>query len=478
MASYHFFLQKRPSRNKKFDVYLHINVAGERKKMKTGVQVASIDHFNIDTTTDTWIRKSVHNSAALNEKLAVFLEKAKKAYDDVESKGEVTVGSVTKAMKSEKVSPSFMKFAKEQTQMIYDTGGFRNWKKHNSLMNKLDAFRKKYKMSDIRIEDLSYDFLTKFETFLLSCKNERLPERTLNVNTVEVHLTVMRALINKAIRADLMDASRSPFVKFRIKHLGTMKNKLIPSEIDKISELELEQGSLLWHCKNYFLFSFYCAGIRAGDLIQLRWRNITPDDRLEYQMGKTHKDRNLKLVPQALKIISYYRTGNEKPDDYIFPLLKNDAPYAKYVTLAEQDTMDPNLRKKHYADISSKNAEINKYLKKIATLAGIDKKLTMHISRHSFAHIAQDAGIESASVKNLLGHSKLSVTEKYMGSFDMKKSDKDLHTLFQHKGVTTDPVSDSGDVELIKEKAAELMSGLSPEEIMEVLGRLTDKKKS
>lgn len=59
--------------------------------------------------------------------------------------------------------------------------------------------------------------------------------------------------------------------------------------MERIIALELEEGSLIWHCKNYFLFSYYCAGIRAADLIQLRWRNVTENGRLHYQMGKTTK---------------------------------------------------------------------------------------------------------------------------------------------------------------------------------------------
>lgn len=107
--------------------------------------------------------------------------------------------------------------------------------------------------------------------------------------------------------------------------------------MERIINLELEEGSLIWHCKNYFLFSYYCAGIRAADLIQLRWGNVTGAGRLHYQMGKNHKERDLLLVEQAVDILKHYHREDAKPTDYIFPLLSNEAEYTTYITQADKD---------------------------------------------------------------------------------------------------------------------------------------------
>ena len=84
-------------------------------------------------------------------------------------------------------------------------------------------------------------------------------------------------------------------------------------EIKTIEELDLPENSLTWHIKNMFLFSFYCAGIRASDLLQLKWESIV-NGRLIYQMHKTGKVHSLKLVEKALKILEYY--GPDEPDEY------------------------------------------------------------------------------------------------------------------------------------------------------------------
>ncbi len=361
-----------------------------------------------------------------------------------------------------------MAFARERAQMIYDNGGWRNWRKYCGLINKLDAFRKKRRMADITIDDLTVDLLTRFDNFLHKWENEREPGKLLHPNTIEVQFNILRTLVHRAIEVGIMEASKDPFLVFKYKGVKTTKEKLSDTEMERIIALELEDGSLIWHCKNYFLFSYYCAGIRAADLIQLRWRNVTENGRLHYQMGKNHKDRDLVLVEQALEILCHYHREDVKPDDYIFPLLDNEAPYAKFITQADKDRMKPELRHQLYQHISAKNALINKYLKKIAEKAEITTHLTMHISRHAFAHIAQESGAESSAIKNILGHSNLATTERYMGSFDTTKTDNTLRSLFKKKKVGADGLTDEERVQ----QAVELLKGMPPEQIMAVISAI------
>ena len=447
-----------------------ITVAGKRSKKKTGIQVLHIDDFNPKCRGNNWIRAGVSDSKALNERLRLMLVEANEKFNDLESDGEVTATGVRNALNVEKVSPSFLEFARERAQMIYDNGGWRNWRKYCGLINKLDSFRKKIRKKDIKVEDLTVDFLTKFDNFLHKWENEREPGKLLHPNTIEVQFNILKTLVHRAIEVGIMNASKDPFIVFKYKGVKTVKDKLTGNEIDRIISLELDPGSLIWHCKNYFLFSFYCAGIRAADLIQLRWHNITEDGRLHYQMGKNHKDRNILLVEKALEILSYYHNDKVKPDDYIFPLLSKDAPYAKFITQADKDRMQPDMRHSLYKAVSARNALINKYLKKIANLAEITTNLSMHISRHSFAHIAQEAGTESSAIKEILGHSNLATTERYMGNFDTSRTDATLRNLFSDKSSGESEVNDN---ELSKkEMAIKLLSELDAMDFVDVINSI------
>ena len=470
MATFRFELNGRPTKNKTYVVYLRVTVGGKRKLIKTMVEIARPSDFNAKCKGENWVRGGVRDAKVLNAQLADILAKAKETYKELDKEGEVTTVALAKEMNTEVVSPSFMEFARERAQMIYDNGGWRNWRKYCGLINKLDAFRKKRRMADIAVADMTVELLTRFDNFLHKWENEREPGKLLHPNTIEVQFNILRTLVHRAIEVGIMEASRDPFLVFKYKGVKTVKEKLDDSEMERIINLELEEGSLIWHCKNYFLFSYYCAGIRAADLIQLRWGNVTGSGRLHYQMGKNHKERDLLLVEQAMEILSHYHREDAKATDYIFPLLSNDAEYAGYVTQADKDRMKPELRHKMYQDISSKNALINKYLKKIAEKAEIAKPLSMHISRHSFAHIAQEAGAESSAIKNILGHSNLATTERYMGSFDTSKIDETLRNVCAKKQSSAKGTEETTASK--EEQAIELLKGMTPEQIMAVISAI------
>ena len=228
-----------------------------------------------------------------------------------------------------------------------------------------------------------------------------------------------------------MPYGEDPFLPYRFHWITTTKDKLDEDEINRLMALDLQEGSLLWHVRNCFIFSFYCAGIRAGDILQLRWRNVE-GNRLAYRMGKNHKERNLILVPQATAILDKYRNMLRQvvPDNYVFPFLDNTKPYAKAVTQEQKDTMSVKLKEALFQDITIQNALLNKYLGKLAEMAKIDKHISFHVSRHSFAKLAKDKGTNSAVVQGLLAHSSLKTTENYMGQFDTTVEDEAMEKIF------------------------------------------------
>lgn len=212
-------------------------------------------------------------------------------------------------MNTEVLSPSFIAIAKERTPMVYD-GGFRDWRKYNGLLNKLEAFRKR-RMHDITIADLIPALLEKFDNFHHKWENQREEVKLLHPNTIQIQFNIFRTIVNKAVELGLLNASKNPFLVFKYKGVKTVKEKLEQEELDRIIDLALEEETLLWHCRNYFLFSYYCVGIRGGDLIPLHWRNVTIG-RLIYQMGKNQKERALILVEPAINNLIFIEKKTQK----------------------------------------------------------------------------------------------------------------------------------------------------------------------
>lgn len=461
-TSFRLELNNNPTRNKKYTILLCITIDGKRKRIKTPIEVKSKNDFNSKCSGDNWIRKNVAESKQWNETLHNFIEEARKKYKELDEKKEVvTSEKVASAIQNKNQSESFLKFAEEQTQRMLDAGHIGSWKNYNGFVNKLKAFQKG---RDLLFAEIDSDYIGNFEAFLHKLHNDRHPERLLHPNTIHGVLKLFRAMIYDACDSKKMPIGNNPFLNIELKRQDTTKEKLNEAEIMALEALELEEGKLLNNTRNAFLFSFYCAGIRCGDLLQLRWCNIS-GGRLNYRMWKTNKERDLVLVEQAENILKQYRKESSKPTDYVFPFLDNYKPYAAYTTKEDRDTMPVELKRVLLADISAKNALLNKELRKLAEKAGISKKLSMHISRHSFAKRAKDEGTDNSAIMSMMAHSSLAITEKYMGNFDTSATDEALRKIF-HK---------QNKKEQLLNKAMELLRALDEEELASVLVELEGK---
>lgn len=458
MVTFSKELNHRPNRQGLFVVFLRITQNRKIKRVKSSVAIRQRDW----NSNKQEVRSSNPDHKILNERLNCELEKFKAAYWGLTTTGEVSTDSIIQKANAVDVSSSFLEYVKKRTDEIFNAGQYRNYKKYNGFYNKLVLFQtKRGKVVDVTFKDVTVAYVAGFHTFLQSLPNERNPKKMLHPNTIEVVLNIFKTVVKRAVEIDKVIAySENPFLTYKYHGVKTAKEKLDEHELKAIMGLDLQQGSLTWHCRNYFMFSFYCAGIRAGDLIQLRWCNISTDgNRINYQMGKNHKDRDLMLVPQAKDILALYSGKDNNPTDYIFPLLDNNASWAQAVTQAEKDIMSPAEKVKLFKKISSKNALINKELKKIGKAAGLTKNLSFHISRHSFARLAKERGIDNNNVKSLLAHSSLKITESYMGNFDTSSNDKALISVFE-----SPQESSMSLVEQLKD--------LSPEELADIINQL------
>lgn len=459
-TTFNFELASKPNKTGKYPIFLRITQNRKPVRIKTSVELEHKSDWNPKRKE---VRLSEPNAIKWNAILANELEAAKDKYRELKETSTATSLKIKEKIKSGETSNSFLQYARHRTQELYDNGNIRNYKKYNGFCNKLEKYQTDSHgvVRDLLFSEIDTSFLAKFETYLHTLRNEREPEKVLHVNTIQVCFNVFRAILRRAIEVDnMMPMEKNPFLTFKIKGVKTEKEKLDADEIDRIKNLDLPQGSLIWNCRNYFLFSFYCAGIRVGDFIQLRWVNISNDGRIHYQMGKNHKVRDLILVEPAKQILEFYSHPKVKPTDYIFPILDPNADYAKAITQEEKDVLPSDVKEILFAQIGAKTALINKTLKKIASLAGIEKKLSFHISRHSFAKAAKQKGIDNAKVKDLLAHHSLKTTEGYMGNFDTAENDAALSSIFEEKP--------SVDIDIL---VAQLKS-LSKKQLKEVLKRV------
>ena len=456
-TTFNFELNNKPNKEGKYIVMLRITQNRKLKRIKTCVELNRKSDWNRKRQE---VRQSEPNYQIWNDRLNKELERAKEQYQELKDTGTVTPDKIKDGLLAAERPVSFLQYAKKRTEEIYNMGNIRNWKKYRTFCNKLELFLtdEKGKVKDLTFPELTPALISQFYSFLRTLPNERHPDKVLHPNTVQTNLNIFRTLIKRAIEVDrLMKMDNNPFLTFKYKGVRTEKEKLNKQEIESIKKLELQKDSRIWHCRNYFLFSYYCAGIRISDLMQLRWNNISSDNRISYQMGKNHKTKDLKLPAQALEILQLYKKEDTKPTDYLFPILNNEEEWAKAMTQAEIDVLPPKMKEQMYNQISSKNAIINKELKKIAKQVEINKPVSLHIARHSFAKVAKEEGIETDTLQKMLGHEREETTKRYMGELDSSEYDSALEKIFEKKEQTDN------------DKLIEQLKRLTPEELKKVI---------
>ena len=426
--SFNLELQTRPTKQGTYPVWIRITENRKHRRIKTSIELNRLSDWNPKGKPDSKIRKSEEHYQQWNECLEKELGAVKDLCNAESNKG-LSISSLAQTIKEGEKSESFIKFLNERIEDCKHTASVSTYRNYKTAVRKVEDYIKTQGLDDISFKEIDLAFINKFSTYLGGLENSRTKQQQmLKKSSISKTLRILRTLVLIAVAEGHIE--KSPFGKgqgkFRIKaDAGSKKEKLTAEEIDKIMELELEQGSWIWHTRNAFLFSFCCAGIRAGDLLQLRWENVEAGD-LSYQMDKNGKIRNYSLEPEAEAILDYYRADGQKASDYIFPFLNSDAEWA-IKSYKGTETMTEELKRQLFNQVSSKNVTLNKNLKKIAELAGIDKKVTFHTSRHSFANLAMKSNLPPSMTQKLLGHSSVKTTEIYMGNFSSPEASEAIH---------------------------------------------------
>lgn len=356
------------------------------------------------------VKKSHPNSTRLNNFLLKKLSEATDSALEVESKkSHVSAKAVRNKIKPDTAATFF-----PQAQSFLDA--LKNSGKYNQYTSdkpRIAHFKEFLKGEDIAFSDLTAGILERFVVYLKSSYKPKRGKARIGDRTIANHLVTIRSVFAHAQKQGVVTKAQSPFGEGRIniKFPDSVKVGLAPEEIKALEDVDLTDPAHN-HARNLWLFSFYFAGIRVSDVLRMRWTDIQ-NNRLQYTMGKNNKVVSLKIPDKAEKIIDQYKLFRENKDDLIFPDLKGCNFEDKFKT---QRT------------IAFRTSAIDKCLRlHVAPKAEIEKKLTMHIARHSFAQNA--TSIDVRTLQMLFRHTKLETTEGYMGQFLHKTADDALDSV-------------------------------------------------
>ena len=258
--------------------------------------------------------------------------------------------------------------------------------------NKLGTYRRyatalhKFKVftsGKLLIQEVIYSLLKQYENHLISHhKNTR--------DTVSANLSVIRTIINEAIKHDLYKG-RNPFDLLKLKYTDNTKEKLTLDELQRFIHAPIPNIPSVQIAKDFFYACFLAEGTRAGDMIGMK-KEYLQHGCLVFAQQKTGAKMVIPVVPELMEILNRYQTVEGK---YFFPFL-NKEPIVNEII------------------IGNKLSYINKYIKEVCKYAGILKKVSSHVARHTYTDIAlQVSGGNIYQVQQSLGHSSVKTTEIY-----------------------------------------------------------------
>lgn len=260
-----------------------------------------------------------------------------------------------------------------------------------SLKHTKDFLQWKYKVSDIDIEKIDHAFITEYEFYLRT-------ERKCANNTAVKYIKNFHKIINICLANGWL--TKDPFANYKAKVKEVVREFLTEQEIQSLMEKEFVSERLEL-VRDIFVFSCF-TGLAYIDVKQLTQDNIVlgidGDKWINKNRQKTDTNSKIPLLPTAQYILDKYENHPVcVSEDKLLPIFSNQ--------------------------------KMNAYLKEIATVCGINKELTFHIARHTFATtVTLSNGVPIETVSKMLGHTNLKTTQHYAKILD-KKISEDMQIL-------------------------------------------------
>lgn len=299
-------------------------------------------------------------------------------------------------------SHSFIEFYQKTVDEMVLKDKIRTAKTNQTYIEKLKQFQ-----SSISFNDLSPQWAKDYEKFMLERKNK--------TNTIASNFKGMYAALNKAVKLGLIE--KNPIKGYTITTENVEKQSLTLEEIQTITDVDIHQRFKgMIKARDMFLFSFYTAGMRFTDMCKLQWSNIIGND-IVYTMNKSNtRSGSRRIIPLNPKSIEILETYKGKDKNFVFP------PFYGF-------NEKTSVKDKEYK-IYIQNNTLNRSLKSLAIKCEINKPLTMHMGKHSFADYAVKSEVDLLMISKLLGHTKLSTTEHYLKDFYHKEESDTMTKLF------------------------------------------------
>jgi site-specific recombinase XerD len=370
-------------------IYMRITVDGLSKEMTTS---RHCDPRLWDQQLEKAIGKN-ESQMELNHHLSTLRLKVYQARISLMESNKVITAEAIKFLligkpdKSRMILEVFKEHNERMNLLVNSEYSPSTLKRYKTSMDHTRYFIKwKYNVEDYEITKLDFEFISEYEFWFKSI-------RKCNHNSTIKYISNFRKVINGCIRRGWLQ--KDPFFGFK---MSKREVEIIPLSGEDLKAIEDKSlpNDRLRQVRDIFLFCCY-TGLAYVDIKKLKRTEITigidGGKWIHTKRQKTEVPSRIPLLPAALQIMEKYDNHIQcLNDNRLLPVLSNQ--------------------------------KMNAYLKEIADLCNIDKKLTFHIARHTFATtVTLSNGVPIETVSKMLGHRNLKTTQHYAKILDRKVSD-------------------------------------------------------
>ncbi|MDP2526486.1 site-specific integrase [Maribacter dokdonensis] len=375
-----YVLQKsRLNKSGKCPIRGRITLDSKRKEFSTG---QFINPENWNTKKQLAIGDTV-DVEFINKQLSLIKQKLDKAFLMLEiSENGFSIDDLFRAYKGDGnkkdlgILEYFNSYLERRKELIGIDIVQSTWNKFSYLKNDLKSFiGEKYGGRDFMLSRVDIKFINDFEHYLKTKKNKKQV-------TVNKNLQRFKSVVKSAVSENVLD--KYPYSFHRLKKVKTEVLYLSRDELQKLEEYKFAQ-TRLEQVRDMFVFCCY-TGLGYQEMASLQKENLIDgfdgNVWIKITRKKTSAVISVPLLPRAENVLKQY--------EYQLPVISNQ--------------------------------RFNSYLKEIATIVGLSIKLTHHVARKTFATtilLYNDVPMEVVS--ELLGHSKLSITQEHYAKVVQKK---------------------------------------------------------
>lgn len=384
-----FYLKKRATyKSGPVTIYLRFTVESQRTEVSTG-KTCDPSRWNVQAGRANGTKE---DARTLNAYLDTLQAKAQELHNLMTiNEDEVTAETLKNRFigKVEKARTLAAVFEDHNTKMEcllgqeFEKSTLQRYK--TCLMHTKDFMKWQYNVSDIPVKKINFAFLNDFEYYLRSvrkCCNNSAIKYIKNLGKI-----VRICLGNGWLTVD-------PYLNYKPKQKAVHREVLTKEELERIykKKFGVERLNIV---RDIFVFCCY-TGLAYVDVHKLKRselvKGIDGNLWIYTHRQKTDTLSRIPVLPVALAIIR---------------------SYDKHPQCIAEDTLLPVMT----------NQKMNAYLKEIANIAKVQKLLTFHIARHTFATtITLNNGVPIESVAKMMGHTSIKTTQIYAKVMDHKIS--------------------------------------------------------